>query len=73
MVQSNDAFYAMAQVAAAVDAKEIVMGVSGRHGSNAQMERVVMAFSALKETELAHPVTARIVWEGREVSYRFNK
>ncbi|HJD20069.1 MAG TPA: APC family permease [Candidatus Avelusimicrobium excrementipullorum] len=73
MVQSNDAFYAMAQVAAAVDAKEIVMGVSGRHGSNAQMERVVMAFSALKEAELAHPVTARIVWEGREVSYRFNK
>ncbi len=73
MVQSNDAFYAMAQVAAAVDAKEIVMGVSGRHGSNAQMERVVMAFSALKEAELKHPVTARIVWEGREVSYRFNK
>ena len=73
MVQSNDAFYAMVQVSAATDAKEIVMGVSGRHGSNVQMERVVMAFSALKDAELKHPVTARIVWEGREVSYRFNR
>lgn len=73
MVQSNDAFYAMAQVAAATDAREIVMGVSGRHGSNAQMERVVMAWSALKDAELTHPVTARILWEGREVSYRFSK
>lgn len=73
MVQSNDAFYAIAQVAAAADAKEIIMGVSGSHGANAQMERMVMAWSALKDYDLAHPVQVRIVWEGREVSYRFTK
>ncbi len=73
MVQSNDAFYAMAQVAEAVDAREIVMGVSGRYGSNVQMERVVMAWSALANHELKHPVVARILWEGREVNYKFSR
>lgn len=72
MVQSNDAFYAIAQVASASSAEEIVMGVSGSHGANSQMERMVMAWGALKNNALPHPVEVRIVWEGREVSYRFN-
>ncbi len=71
MVQSNDAFYAIAQVAAVADAKEIIMGVSGLHGAQTQMERIVMAWGAVKERELNHPVKVRIIWEGREISYRF--
>lgn len=73
MVQSNDSFYAIAQVAAVADAREIIMGVSGRHGANSQMERVVMAWGALKDYELKHAVNVRIVWEGREVTYRFTR
>ena len=71
MVQSNDAFYAIAQVAAVADAKDIIMGVSGLHGAQTQMERIVMAWGAVKERELKHPVNVRIIWEGREISYRF--
>lgn len=30
-----------------------------------------MAWGAVKERELNHPVNVRIIWEGREISYRF--
>ena len=73
LVHSNDAFYAIAQAAAVADAEEVVMGVSGRHGANPQIERAVMTWGAVKDRELKHPVTLRILWEGREVSYRFTR
>ena len=73
LVHSNDAYYAMAQAAAVADADEVVMGVSGRHGANSQIERAVMTWGAVKDHELKHPVTLRILWEGREVSYRFTR
>lgn len=73
LVHSNDAFYAIAQAAAVADAREVVMGVSGRHGANPQLERAVMTWGAVKDRELSHPVTLRILWEGREVSYRFTR
>lgn len=72
MVESNDHFYAITQVARASGAEEIIMGVSGSHGANHQLERMVMAWGALKkETPLLHPVVVKIIWEGREVSYKF--
>lgn len=73
LVHSNDAFYAIAQAAAVADAQEVVMGVSGRHGANPQLERAVMTWGAVKDHDLSHPVTLRILWEGREVSYRFTR
>ncbi len=73
MVHSNDAFYAISQVAAMADAHEVVMGVSGLHGAQTQLERIVMTWGAVKDRELGHSVNVRILWEGREVSYRFNK
>ena len=73
LVHSNDAYYAIAQAAAVADAEEVVMGVSGRHGANPQIERAVMTWGAVKDHELKHPVTLRILWEGREVSYRFTR
>ena len=73
LVHSNDAYYAIAQAAAVADAEEVVMGVSGRHGANPQIERAVMTWGAVKDHEIKHPVTLRILWEGREVSYRFTR
>ena len=62
----------------AAKVKEIIMGVSGSYGANDQLERLVMAWGAVqqsrnleqKESEKIS-VTAKIVWEGREVSYKF--
>jgi hypothetical protein len=59
-------------VAQAAKAQEIIMGVSGSYGANDQLERLVMAWGALQHgKETALPITARILWEGREVSYKF--
>ncbi|MBT4439671.1 MAG: amino acid permease [Elusimicrobiaceae bacterium] len=69
LVQSNDAFYAISQVAKASGANQIVMGVSGSHGANNQLERLVMAWGALKKEELEKKINVRILWEGREVSH----
>ena len=78
LVRCNDYSYAVAQVAMAAKVKEIIMGVSGSYGANDQLERLVMAWGAVqqsrnleqKESEKIS-VTAKIVWEGREVSYKF--
>ena len=78
LVKCNDYSYAVAQVALAAKVKEIIMGVSGSYGANDQLERLVMAWGAVqqsrnleqKESEKIS-VTAKIVWEGREVSYKF--
>ncbi|MGB2579732.1 amino acid transporter [Elusimicrobium simillimum] len=73
LVESNDPYYALSQVAHVADASRVIMGVSGSHGANDQMERMVMAWGAVKDHPLTHPVTVQIVWEGREVNYKFNR
>jgi amino acid transporter len=71
MVNSNEPFYAISQVSLAAKAGEIVMGVSGSFGANDQMERLVMAWGALSGGKTDMPMTAKILWEGREVSFKF--
>ncbi len=70
-INSNEVFYAISQVAIAAKVKEIVMGVSGSYGAHDQMERLVMAWGVLHTGQTPLPMTARILWEGREVSYKF--
>jgi len=72
LVFSNDPFYSIAQVAQAAGAEEIVMGVSGAVGAEVQLERLAMAWGMLKKTETARPVTAKVVWEGRQLSYKLS-
>ncbi|MFA5161667.1 MAG: amino acid permease [Elusimicrobiales bacterium] len=68
-VLSNDSFYAMAQVACAMKADQIVMGVSGAHGADSQLERLVMAWGAVRSDAPEKPVLARVIWQGRELSF----
>ncbi|MBQ4493528.1 MAG: APC family permease [Elusimicrobiaceae bacterium] len=74
LVNCNDYSYAVAQVALAAKVKEIIMGVSGSFGANDQLERLVMAWGAVQQGQDSAEktsITAKIVWEGREVSYKF--
>ncbi|ACC98656.1 Putative amino acid transporter [Elusimicrobium minutum Pei191] len=73
MVESNDPYYAISQVAHTADADNIILGVSGSHGANDQMERMVMAWGAVHDKKLDHPVIVKILWEGREVTFKFNR
>ncbi|MCR5504729.1 MAG: APC family permease, partial [Elusimicrobiaceae bacterium] len=68
MLNSNDFFTAAAQTAFTAKAQKIVMGVSGTYGANEQMEYMVMAWATLPEKR---PITAEILWPGREVSFKF--
>ncbi len=72
-VFSNDPFYSMAQVAQAAKVDEIVMGVSGSTGAEIQLERLAMAWGMLKKTDAAgKPVLAKVVWEGRQMTYQLS-
>lgn len=73
LVNCNDYSYAVAQVALAAKVKEIVMGVSGSFGANDQLERLVMAWGAVQQSQEHEKtsIVAKIIWEGREVSYKF--
>jgi len=72
IVESNDPYYAISQVAKAADADRIILGVSGTYGAQDQMERMVMAWGVVKdEKKLEHPVNVEILWEGREVNFKF--
>lgn len=72
-VFSNDPFYSMAQVAQAAGADEIVMGVSGSTGAEIQLERLAMAWGMLKKPDApAKPVLAKVVWEGRQMTYQLS-
>lgn len=72
-VFSNDPFFSMAQVAQAAGADEIVLGVSGSTGAEVQLERLAMAWGMLKKPdEPAKPVLARVVWEGRQMTYQLS-
>ena len=72
LVFSNDPFYSIAQVAQAAGVGEIVMGVSGAVGAEVQLERLAMAWGMLEKTAAARPVTAKVVWEGRQLSYKLS-
>jgi amino acid transporter len=73
LVFSNDPFYSMAQVAQAAGADEIVMGVSGSTGAEIQLERLAMAWGMLKKADApAKPVLAKVVWEGRQMTYQLS-
>ncbi|HAF96295.1 MAG TPA: APC family permease [Elusimicrobia bacterium] len=70
---SNDPFYSIVQIAQAAGVDEIVMGVSGSFGAEAQLEKLAMAWGMLKKSEGAEKmVTARVVWEGRQMSYQLS-
>ena len=70
LVFSNDPFYSIAQVAQAAGVDEVVMGVSGTTGAEVQLERLAMAWGMLEKKDSAQSVTAKVVWEGRELSYK---
>ena len=70
---SNDPFYSIAQVAQAAGVDEVVMGVSGSFGAETQLEKLAMAWGMLKKSEgAAKTVTARVIWEGRQMSYQLS-
>lgn len=72
-VFSNDPFFSMAQVAQAAGADEIVMGVSGSTGAEVQLERLAMAWGMLKKPgEPGKPVLAKVVWEGRQMTFQLS-
>jgi amino acid transporter len=73
LVFSNDPFYSIAQVAQAAGVDEIVMGVSGSNGAEIQLERLAMAWGMLKKDGVpAKPLLARVVWEGRQMTYQLS-
>ncbi len=73
LVFSNDPFYSIAQVALAAGVDEIVMGVSGSSGAEIQLERLAMAWGMLKKADdPAKPVLAKVVWEGRQMTYQLS-
>jgi hypothetical protein len=70
---SNDPFYSIAQVAQAAAVEEIVMGVSGTIGAEVQLERLALAWGQLQKPEAQpRPVTAKVVWDGRLLSYKLS-
>lgn len=73
LVFSNDPFYSMAQVAQAAGADEIVMGVSGLTGAEVQLERLAMAWGMAKKPDApVKPALAKVVWEGRQMTYQLS-
>lgn len=71
LVFTNDPYYAIAQTAQSAGVGQIILGVSGRVGAEVQLERLVMAWGALKESpDPGKPVMARVIWEGRELSFQ---
>lgn len=72
LVFSNDPFYSIAQVAQAAGVSEIVMGVSGSTGAEVQLEKLAMAWGMLQKPGSSLTVTAKVVWEGRQMSYKLS-
>lgn len=72
-VFSNDPFFSMAQVAQAAGVDEIVMGVSGSTGAEIQLERLAMAWGMAKKPDApAKTVLAKVVWQGRQMTYQLS-
>ena len=73
LVFSNDPFYSMAQIAQAADVDEVVLGVSGSTGAEVQLEKLAMAWGMHKKPgEQSKPLLARVVWEGRQMTYQLS-
>lgn len=69
-VISNDPFYAIAQFALAARVGQVVLGISGTADPVAQMERLVMAWGAIKGShEVETPPQARVIWEDKELVF----
>jgi nucleotide-binding universal stress UspA family protein len=73
LVFSNDPFLSIAQIARDAGVDEIVLGVSGSTGAEIQLERLAMAWGMMKKTgEGAKPVLAKVIWEGRQMTYQLS-
>jgi amino acid transporter len=70
LVVSNDPFYSIVHTAQALGAAEIIMGVSGSTGAEVQLERLAMTWGMLKQGGSVAPIMARVIWAGRELSYK---
>ena len=64
-VPSNDPFYAMARVVYDLDAQELVVGKSEKYSPEIQMERIAVAWGAVRPQE-GKAVRIRIIWDGSE-------
>jgi len=69
MVISNDPFHSIVHTAQAIGATEIVMGVSGSTGAEVQLERLAMTWGLLRGAT-STPITAKVIWAGRELTYK---
>jgi hypothetical protein len=65
LVPSNDPFYAMARVTYDINAQELVVGKSEKYSPEIQMERLAVAWGAVRPVE-GRPLTIRILWDGSE-------
>lgn len=65
LVPSNDPFYAMARVAYDVNAQELVVGKSEKYPPDIQMERIAVAWGAVRPPQ-GRPLRIRIIWDGSE-------
>lgn len=70
LVFSNDPFLSIVQVAKDAGVSQIVMGVSGTTGAEVQLERLAMSWGMMRKSEGSVPVTARVIWQGRELTYQ---
>lgn len=66
LVLSNDPSYAIAQAAQALKVQQVVLGASMKIAPETQIERLAMTWGALENPE---PVTVRILWDGKELSF----
>ncbi len=70
---SNDPFYSIMQAAASLKVDEVILGVSGTMGAEAQLERLAMTWGLLKSQGFeTRPVKVKIIWQGRKLSYELN-
>ena len=65
-VPSNDPFYAMARVAYDLEARELVVGKSGKYSPEIQMEHIALAWGAVRPMN-GRALTIRIIWDGSEL------
>ncbi len=65
MVASNDPFYAMAKVAYDLDIQELVVGKSEKDSLDIQMERIALAWGAVRSAS-GRSLLIRIIWAGSE-------
>jgi amino acid transporter len=65
LVPSNDPFYAMAQSAYSLGARQLVVGKSGKMSPEIQMEQMAIAWGSLRDRK-SEALQIRIIWDGSE-------